>query len=91
MVQHGPDGRPLFLHANLSPKWSLRVPGDFAAYTRRCARVCMLSSGKRAQRRIGARALRARGFGVLLATHAAQPHSYHAGKYKRDGPQALRA
>ncbi len=38
MVQHGPDGRPLFLHANLSPKWSLRVPGDFAAYTRRRAR-----------------------------------------------------
>jgi hypothetical protein len=40
MVQHSPDGRPLFLHANLSPKWSLRVPGDFAAYTRRRAR-CM--------------------------------------------------
>jgi len=38
MVQHGPDGRPLFLHANLSPKWSLRMPGDFTDYTRRRAR-----------------------------------------------------
>ncbi len=38
MTQHAPGGALLFLHANLSPKWSLQVPGDFAAYTRRCAR-----------------------------------------------------
>ena len=35
MTQYSPAGKLLFLHANLSPKWNLQVPGDFKAYTRR--------------------------------------------------------
>lgn len=35
MVQHDTKGNMLFLHTNLSPKWNLNIPGDFAAYTRR--------------------------------------------------------
>ena len=37
MTQHAPDGSLLFLHANLSPKWTLQVPGEFSAYMRRRA------------------------------------------------------
>ena len=37
MTQHAPDGSLLFLHANLSPKWTLQVPGDFSAYMHRRA------------------------------------------------------
>ena len=35
MTQYSPEGKLLFLHANLSPKWNLQLPGDFKAYTRR--------------------------------------------------------
>ena len=35
MTQYSPEGELLFLHANLSPKWNLEVPGDFKAYMRR--------------------------------------------------------
>lgn len=35
MTQHTPDGHLMFLHTNLSPKWSLQVPADFGQYTRR--------------------------------------------------------
>ncbi len=38
MTQYSPTGQLLFLHTNLSPKWNLMVPGDFKAYTRRCAK-----------------------------------------------------
>ena len=37
MTQHGPgqQGRLMFLHTNLSPKWNLNLPGSFRDYTRR--------------------------------------------------------
>ena len=35
IVQHDLSGNMLFLHANLSPKWNLHIPGDFKEYTRR--------------------------------------------------------
>lgn len=49
MTQHAPDGSLLFLHANLSPKWTLQVPGDFSAYTRRRAHTSQANgpSGQR--------------------------------------------
>lgn len=35
MSQFAPDGRIMFLHTNLSPKWSLEIPGNFSLYRRR--------------------------------------------------------
>ena len=37
MTQYGPgqQGRLMFLHTNLSPKWNLNLPGSFRDYTRR--------------------------------------------------------
>ena len=35
MTQYAPDGRLMFLHTNLSPKWNLEIPGNFSLYRRR--------------------------------------------------------
>lgn len=35
MTQHDTDGNLMFLHTNLSPKWSLEIPADFSYYQRR--------------------------------------------------------
>ncbi|DBB17802.1 TPA: hypothetical protein ACH3X3_002830 [Trebouxia sp. C0006] len=35
MTQYDTDGKLMFLHTNLSPKWSLEVPAEFAYYNRR--------------------------------------------------------
>ncbi|KAK9798888.1 hypothetical protein WJX73_001325 [Symbiochloris irregularis] len=35
MTQHDMHGNMMFLHTNLSPKWSLQLPGDFSMYSRR--------------------------------------------------------
>ncbi|KAK9810503.1 hypothetical protein WJX72_011854 [[Myrmecia] bisecta] len=35
MTQHDPDGRLMFLHTNMSPKWNLQIPASFTQFRRR--------------------------------------------------------
>ena len=35
MTQHDTHGNMMFMHTNLSPKWSLQLPGSFDMYSRR--------------------------------------------------------